>query len=431
MKKKGLAFLLVLLSLILICTFSLSAAEPKTIQFWDALTREPHIIARDAMIKDFEKETGIRVEVTTMTGNIDTKIQAAAAARTLPDIIFMWNAPQIITYSQMGILAPVSDLIKGVGGTKYFINDRLITCLNYNKQYWGIPLVTYPGIMFYRKDVYDKKGIQAPRTWNEWYKAAVKTNEDTDGDGKIDRYGVVFGIGEGWPYGLLRSSNADYWWDAKGRDTVGKRTAETIDFFRKMFNDAGYPGSVTLTNEGQRMAFLSNAAASMVTSTSFLYPLLTDKPDWLKNGIVAAAPVPMNRLGDPKAGVDCPIHGLTVVDGPNKELAKKFLKFFMRKDNLIKYFSQNIPGQLPPYKVVVESKEFWNRFPIANPIIKAAIDTIQTTKWQEPITAWGGAVNMEYSGQLIMQHVAVDKWPTEKIVNGLHDAIKRAKAEFR
>lgn len=46
--------------------------------------------------------------------------------------------------------------------------------------------------MVYRKDLFEEKGIEIPKTWDE-FKAAAKTlTEDLDGDGKTDRYGCAF-----------------------------------------------------------------------------------------------------------------------------------------------------------------------------------------------------------------------------------------------
>lgn len=402
------------------------AKEP-VIRYWDALTRDPHVIARDMLIDEFEKQTGIKVEVTTITGDTNAKIQAAAAAGTLPDILFLWGAQEAVSYGQMEVVAPITDLINDVGA-EYFANPRLLAPYELNGEYWGMPLVTFPGIMFYRKDVYDRHGLTAPATWDEWLDAARKTNEDLDGDGNTNRYGAVLGIGEDWPLGNLRASNADYWWDAEGNDTVGERTAEVFDFVRTLFDEACYPGSTTLTNEGQRLALLADQGASIVTSTSFLWPLEREKPEWLEEGIIAAAPVPVNRPGTPGAGAEAPSHCLAVVNGPNIDSAKEFLRFFMAKESLIKYFSSNIPGHLPPFSIVWDSDVFWGVNPNFAPIFSAGRETIETTEWQHPTVAWGSLATVELG--YLMQRVTVDRWPTEKILDALHKGIRDAKAEF-
>lgn len=46
--------------------------------------------------------------------------------------------------------------------------------------------------MVYRKDLFEEKGIEIPKTWDEFLEAAKTLTEDLDGDGEIDRYGCVF-----------------------------------------------------------------------------------------------------------------------------------------------------------------------------------------------------------------------------------------------
>lgn len=46
--------------------------------------------------------------------------------------------------------------------------------------------------MVYRKDLFEEKGIEIPKTWDEFLKAAKTLTEDLDGDGRTDRYGSAF-----------------------------------------------------------------------------------------------------------------------------------------------------------------------------------------------------------------------------------------------
>ncbi len=62
-------------------------ADGQVLTLWDVVVREPHPVARDKVIAMFEeKNPGIKVEVTTLTGDINQKIQSAAAGGTLPDL---------------------------------------------------------------------------------------------------------------------------------------------------------------------------------------------------------------------------------------------------------------------------------------------------------------------------------------------------------
>ena len=51
-------------------------------------------------------------------------------------------------------------------------------------------IFTMKGSFF--KKPFEEKGIQVPKTWDEFLEAAKALTEDLDGDGKMDRYGCVF-----------------------------------------------------------------------------------------------------------------------------------------------------------------------------------------------------------------------------------------------
>ena len=216
-------------------------ADGQVLTLWDVVVREPHPVARDKVIAMFEeKNPGIKVEVTTLTGDINQKIQSAAAGGTLPDLIFTWNPGDVTTWGQMGITAPVDDIVEEYG-PDWWLSAKQMELYQIDGKTWGVPLVTFPTTLWYDKDRFDAQGLDVPTTWDEWYDAALKLTKDTDGDGEPDQFGLVLGIAEGWPFGDIRGSNADYWWDAQGSLTFSDKTIETLDFLRKMYDDTCYP----------------------------------------------------------------------------------------------------------------------------------------------------------------------------------------------
>lgn len=68
-------------------------------------------------------------------------------------------------------------------------------------------------LIHYRTDLFDEAGIGAPpKTWKDLVATAEKLTVDTDGDGKIDQYGLII-PGQGDP--ALRHFS-DYLWQAGG-----------------------------------------------------------------------------------------------------------------------------------------------------------------------------------------------------------------------
>jgi multiple sugar transport system substrate-binding protein len=386
------------------------------------------------MLAEYKRlRPNVDIEVTTLTGDINQKILTAAAAKTLPDILFVWGPGDVITWGQMNITTPVDEIVQEYG-EKWWLSAKQLGLYKMDNHYWGVPIVTFPDVMWYRADWFKEKGIaNPPGNWEEWYNTAKKFVEDTNKDGRTDRWGLVLGIAEGWPLTDFRGSNADYWWDEQGNLTIGPRTVETLDFLAKMFRDTCYPGSVTYQNEGQRVGFIAGQGATMVTSISFINTLIEEKGlEWFTNGTVAIAPVPMNKPFSEGAGADVGTHAIGVIDGPNAKAAKDFLRFWIGKEGLEIYFSNNIPGHLSPYTAAWESekvkesrKAYWNLYEVGRDIIAQSQWNHPSAKWQALFEADGGG------GRFVMSYVTAENIPSSTVVQNLINLANKAKAEIQ
>ena len=408
------------------------SGEKHVLKLWDVVVREPHPVARDMVIDAFKAaHPNVEVEVTTLTGDINQKVQAAAAGRTLPDLIFTWNPGDVTTWGQMGIITPIDDIVEEYG-KDWWLSQRQLEQYQIDGKTWGVPLVTFPMTFWYNRDLFEENSLAVPANWDEWYDAALALTRDTNGDGEIDQYGSVLGIAEGWPFSDLRGSNADYWWDAEGNLTFSERSIETLDFLRKLFDDTCYPGSVSFQNEGQRLGFLSGQGATMLTSISFLNTIIEEKGlDWLREGHIGVAPVPLNATAEDGAGAGASTHAIGVIDGENVDLAKEFLRFWLSEDSLNTYFSHNIPGHLPPYSAVWESEEFKKAHEAYWDMYETGRDIIATTQWFHPTVKWEALFNADGGdGKIVMTEVTVERKSSEEIISHLKEIAEKAKAEL-
>lgn len=119
-----------------------------------------------------------------------TTLITQATAGTLPDIFTMSEA-----YSanclEMGMMV---DNLPELLGQEYM--DGLLEVAVENSTVDGtfvfMPWQNNTSAMVYRKDLFEEKGIDIPTNWDEFLEAAKALTEDTDGDGKNDRYGCAF-----------------------------------------------------------------------------------------------------------------------------------------------------------------------------------------------------------------------------------------------
>ncbi len=146
------------------------------------------------IIKD-ELKINLKVVLLPSTqGDQDTKINAAAASNSLPDI-FMASRDVWYKLVQAGLVAKVDDLLPLMPvRTKTHYSDpdrnRLVTL---DGSMYGLPdpgaMAMTDGLVI-RQDWLDKLGLKAPTTMDEFMTVAKAfTTQDPDGNGKADTFG--------------------------------------------------------------------------------------------------------------------------------------------------------------------------------------------------------------------------------------------------
>lgn len=115
--------------------------------------------------------------------------------------------------------------------TPYLTDEdyAIYTVLNERNQIFGKPYgIALGGVssstsIFYNQDILDAIGEKAPETWEDVRRIAEKATQDTNGDGKIDQYGLA----QGWGQTFYQDLNWNWYsfvWQAGGDmfDETGK-----------------------------------------------------------------------------------------------------------------------------------------------------------------------------------------------------------------
>jgi len=124
--------------------------------------------------KDFEKETGIKVDLKNVGTNtkeytqLDNAIEAGSGAPDVAQVEY-YAVPQ---YAIKGNLLDITDKTSGY---KDFYTPGTWSSVNYAGGIYGLPMDSGPMAFFYDKEVFDKAGIdEPPATWDEFYEDAKK-----------------------------------------------------------------------------------------------------------------------------------------------------------------------------------------------------------------------------------------------------------------
>lgn len=119
-----------------------------------------------------------------------TTLVTQSTAGTLPDIFTMSEAYSANCLEmEMGI-----DNLDELLGEEYMngLLDVAVKNSTIDGNFVYMPWQNNTTAMVYRKDLFEEKGVSIPTTWDGFLETAKALTEDTNGDGKADRYGAVF-----------------------------------------------------------------------------------------------------------------------------------------------------------------------------------------------------------------------------------------------
>lgn len=163
-----------------------ASKEPVTIKYFTFSPGESHEEDLKAMIKEFEeKNPGIKVEYEMASFNdYFTKLQTRIAGGAAPDT-FELNYENFVNYAAKGALMELDSLINS---DKEFspdkLNKRAYEAFRYNDRQYGMVESFSNVVLFYNKDLFDKKGLEYPQpdwTWKDELEAAKKLTDKEKG----------------------------------------------------------------------------------------------------------------------------------------------------------------------------------------------------------------------------------------------------------
>ena len=421
----------------IICIFFISiffsshslAGQTNKLKIWYMQPMASHQRHLEAVIDEYKKMNP-KVELSLQTFGFSDflrNIAAAKAAGHPPDIVYTITS-QMWTLQQKGWLDPVDEVIEKLGGDKYFLPLPSYTKLD--GHYWGVPLSANSMHIEYRKDLFDKKGLTEPKTWEQLLTAAKALTEDLDGDGKIDRYGISMPLKREYVTGVhflgFLWGNGGHVLDRNGKVVFNSpETIETMNFMKELYKYA--PPGVT-NYAWMELATTYAMGKVAMTTYSALKPLadaIKANQTVAKNTAITGIPTrlagqkPKGRLGS--------MNWLLFKDCKSPELGKDFLTFWFEPKRMIRWYHSEpifiVPGEIP----VIEDEEYWDNDLIKEykPVLEKMIELDET----------GIDVAMEHPGILqpntsiinqrlliaeCLQEVVLGELSTEKAVAKAH-----------
>jgi multiple sugar transport system substrate-binding protein len=329
------------------------------------------------LAKEFEKETGIKVVIDMVTyGEVIEKhmmeLSSGTAAHDLYDCDSIY-LPQYVPYC-----VPIDTYMNDpkLMDPDMVMNDfypQLIEGLSYADKLYTFPQMNTFASLFYRKDLLEKAGIQAPSyneawTLDQYYDAAKKLTQDTDGDGKTDIYGATLsgartGIGDE-VYTLFWGSGGSLF-DDELKPTFGKggpdhdKMVKVLTLVQKFYTEGLVPPGATDYEIGEAAGVFEQG----LVATSWNWNLCSswmDAPTAPQHGKIGVSLIPRDDQNAKRWHRQGTKGFLITKNSKNKEAAYLFMQWLSRPDIQLKQIELN--DSTPPRISVLEKSEYKDKF---------------------------------------------------------------------
>lgn len=187
--KKLAGFLAFVLIITTLCGVSLAQEQSvvKIMGPWVVESPEDRVLK--SVVADFEKAyPQYKVELIGVpSADVNKQVVAMAASQTLPDLVIT-NGASNAAWKEMGIVEDISSMF-----TQEFLDGfypEMLDAFRYQDELYGLPFCAAPFVLLIRSDLLEEAGLEPPQSFEKILECARKLTVDTDGDGKIDRYGM-------------------------------------------------------------------------------------------------------------------------------------------------------------------------------------------------------------------------------------------------
>jgi len=287
--------------------------------------------------------------------HIDEKLTISFAGGVAPDV-FQVGAEYVGGLAYRGMAAPLDDYIAQWGQADDFFPASWSTCV-YEGTVYGLPYLSAPRILLYRKDLLRKAGFDhPPDTWEELAKAARRMTV---------KRGPIFEVA-GMNLPISWQVFVEFLWENGGRilSEDGRRSmldspaaVEALQFYCDLYNEHQVCPTAGMPVAGGGIPVFASRKSAMEFMNQFgIYNVRKYAPDLLPE--VGIAPTP--RRKDRVVSVYTDWLAMSP-QSQHKDLAWELMTFLMEPENLAAYNSTLF--FIPPRRSAAAAAEFMQDSP--------------------------------------------------------------------
>jgi len=344
------------------------------------LEQHPTSNALQKMLPEFEKETGIKVNLEIIPeGDIPPKALLDYSSKTSRYDIVMadWIFGQGFQHGDY--IEPLNPYIDNSSLNKYYNgNDFLKSYREMMKRdgkYYGIPVYGESTFLMYRKDLFEKYGLQVPKTFDELMNAAKTIQDKTNGEIAGITLRGQQGIEAVYVWSGLLGGFGGKWIDEHGKSAIASpESIAATKFYSELLNKYGPTGVANFGWQENRLLFQQGKAAMTIDAT--VNGAFNEDPK--ESGIVgkvgyAQVPAQSEKFKGKSASLDS--HGLFLSkESKHKEAAWLFMSWATNKEQQLKALKLEPNSGITSLEAI-NSPEFNQKFGSFKEAMLEAINT--------------------------------------------------------
>ncbi len=310
----------------------------KNITFWLSEDVAQRVNAIQQIVNRFQQQSGVQVKVVAIAEDqLASQIQSASAAGTLPDVMgpLSLGFVQNLATDDLADADAANEVVDSLGRDTF--SERALSLVESDGKPMGVPSDTWTQLLVYRKDLFQKAGLQTPDTLDKILASATKLRQQ-------GQAGIVAATKAGdsfteQTFEYFALANGCQLTDDQGNiQLTSPQCVGTFSFYNDLIKNGSTKGGQDV--DTTRAAYFAGKAAMIVWSSFLLDELAglrndalptcpqcrSDKRFLSKNSGVVTA-ISGSGGGEPTQFGE--ISNYVIVKDGNIDAAKQFVEFMM------------------------------------------------------------------------------------------------------
>ena len=338
------------------------------ITFWLAEDVAQRVAAIETIVKGFQEKSGVSVKVVAVAEDqLATQIQSASAGGTLPDVMGPMSLGFVQNLATDDLADPdaANEVIDSLGRETF--SERALSLVQADGKPMGVPSDTWTQLLVYRKDLFEKAGLEVPDTFDKILAAATKLKQSgQNGIVAATKAGESF-TEQTFEYFAL--ANGCQLTDDQGAiQLTSPQCVATFKFYDDLIKGGSAKGGQDV--DTTRAAYLAGKAGMIVWSSFLLDELAGLRNDALptceqcrsdkrflsdNSGVVTAISGPDG--GQPTQFGE--ISNYVIIKDGNVDPAKQFVEY-MLSDGYVDWLAVTPEGRFPARSGTKDNPEEYN-----------------------------------------------------------------------